>query len=94
MIGVVGGDLCAVGLPGKKIVSVLGQTSKRTNPIVTRLSEGRVERVDRPTSGGEVAITGELLGRKLISGSDQSSFAEVYSNKLSSISGVAYRDVP
>ena len=51
VISVGGGDLCAVGLPRKKIVSVLGQTSGRTNPIVTRLSE---RRADRPTSGGEV----------------------------------------
>ena len=73
-----GGDLCAEGLPGKTIVSV-GQTSGRTNPIVTRLSDGRT---DRPRSGGEVSTTGELLGRKRIPGSDKRSFTGLYSNSL------------
>ena len=62
----VGRDLFAVGLPGKKNVSLFGQTSGLTYPTVTRLSEGRA---DGPTSGGEGATTGELLGRKMISGS-------------------------
>ena len=70
-----GGDLCALGLPGKTIVSVLGQTSGLTNPIVTRLSEGRV---DGQMSG--VSATVGVFGRKLISGSEKSPTAEVYSN--------------
>ena len=35
--------LCALGLPGKTIVSLVGQTSGLTNQIVTRLSEGRAD---------------------------------------------------